>query len=800
MTTIIQDLRYGLRVLAGSPGFTAVAVLTLALGIGANTAIFSVINAVLLRPLRYRDPGRLVSVTEFYPNFNRSMVFVPEYAAWQKYNKVFDQIAAFTVNRGINMAGGERPERVLAGHVTARFFSVLGIQAALGRTFLPEEDQPGHNVVVLSDALWRRYFASDPGVLGRSIPLDGTSYEVVGVMPAGFVQPDDARVALWLAEGLPPGSDRPASSMRIVHVIARLKPGATLKDAQAELEVIDRRTDGQYPPPWSTYHAAARVRIATVHDALTHDTRPALLILLGAVALILLIACANIAGFLLARAVSREKEIAVRAALGAGRLRLVRQMVTESTLLAVAGGACGLLLASWGKSVLQSLIPETISAQPDIDLRVLAFTLVFSVATGILFGLVPALAASKLHLTESLKEGGAQQGETKVRARLRSTFVVSQFAMTLVLLVGAGLLIRSLVLVLKVSPGFDPHNVLTGEVWLEPESTYDPPRQAAFFRQVLERIQALPGVQYAAATTELPMTMFNGLGNGLAVEGEPETDVDFSFGSVTPDYFRALGIRLLEGRFFDDRDAEGAPSVVIISQSLARSLFQGRDALGKRIKFGERWRTLVGVVADSRHQEPSERVLPELFQPYLQAPSPFMALVVRTRSDPARFAPLLAGTVRALDKNEPLADVATMEQRLADSVAGRRETALLLGIFAAVALAIAVTGIYGLMSYSVTRRTHEIGIRIALGARREDILNMVVGQGLGLTLLGVGIGLGGAVAVSRVFARFLYGVTPTDPSTFVGVSLLLIAIGLLATYLPARRAMKVDPIVALRHE
>ena len=801
LETLLQDLRYGLRQLRRNPGFTAVAVLTLALGIGANTAIFTVIDAVLLQPLPYPDSSRVVWVTEFMPQTGRDTVLTPEYAAWEKVEKIFDQFGAFDITRGVNLTGGAQPERIKAGHVTPSLFPVLGVKPALGRTFLPGEGRPGHDrVAVVSHNLWQGYFNADPNVLGKSLILDGASYSVIGVMPRQFMHPGSSGEGVWLPFAVPPEAERPGMAMGIVSVIGRLKPGVGLEQAQSVLEVVARRMDNQYPPPWSRRHASAHVSLNPLHDWLTRDVRPALYVMLGAVGLVLLIACANVANLLLARAVSREKEIAVRAAIGARRARLIRQMLTESTLLAVGGGGLGLLLVPLLTTILQSYVPGSVAAHADVDLRVLALTLVCCVLAGILFGLAPALTASKLHLTESLKENTGHFGESKTHRRLRSGMVVVQLGLSVVLLVGAGLLVRSFLLLLRVNSGIDPHNVLTAEVWLPPGNIYDTSHQREFYRQVLERVRSMPGVEFAGATTEMPFTMFNALGNGLRPEGQPESNVLYCPGIVTPKYFQAMGIRLLSGRFFDEHDAAGALPVVILDQSLAHALFPGQDAVGRRIMDDGTWRTVVGVVADTHHLGLSEHVMPELFSSYLQGPSGFMDIVVRTSSDPLSYVSALRNAVLGVDKNQPLADVKTMEQRLSESLSTRRERLLLLGSFAILAVLIAAGGVYGVTAYSVTRRTHEIGVRVAMGARRQDIMRMMMVQGLRIILLGIAVGLAGALVLSRTLANFLYHTAPTDPLTFATVSFFLGVIACLAVYLPARRATKVDPMVALRDE
>ena len=799
--SFFQDIQYGLRQFRRNPGFTAVAVVTLALGIGANTAIFTVINAVVLRPLPYPNPGRIVWVTEIMPQSGRETVLTPEYAAWAKAANLFDQLAAISVTRGVNLTGGAHPERIPAGHVTSSFFPVLGVQPSIGRTFVPGEEQPGRDqVAILSYDLWQGYFNRAPDILRKSVVLDGASYSVIGVMPRGFLQPGSAGVEVWLPDAVPPGTDHPGMAMGIVSAIGRLKPGVSPLQAQAALEVVTRRMDNQNPQPWSRYHASAHVHVIPLQAWLTRDVRPALYVMLGAVSLVLLIACANVANLLLARALAREREIAIRAAIGAGRLRLIRQMLTESTLLAVCGAGLGLLVVPLLTRILQSYVPDSVPGNLALDLRVLALTLACSIATGIAFGLVPAFAASKLRLTESLKESASHFGESKTHRRLRGGLVAAHLALSLVLLVGAGLLVRSFLLLLKVNPGIDPHNVLTAEVWLTPQNIYDPPRQREFFQEVLQRVGGIPGIEFAGATTEMPFSMFNALGNGLVPEGQPESTTTYCPAIVTLHYFQAMGIRLLSGRFFDDRDGEGAPRVAILDQSLARALFPGQEAVGKRVMMDGSWQTVVGVVADTHHLGLGENVMPEIYSSYLQGPSGFMDIVVRTSSDPLGYVPAIRNAVLAVDKNLPLAEVKTMDQRLATSLSARRERLLLLGTFAVLAVLIAASGVYGVTAYSVTRRTHEIGVRLAIGAHRQNIVRMMVVEGLQVILVGIVVGLAGALALSRALSSYLYKTPPTDPLTFIAVAFLLGGIGGLAVYFPARRAAKVDPMVALRYE
>jgi putative ABC transport system permease protein len=796
---LAQDIRYGLRQLRRNPGFTAVAVLTLALGIGANTAVFSVLNAALIRPLTFPHPKRLVAATEFYPKFNHSMVLTPEYAAWKKQSNSFSQLGAYSLSIGMNLSGGPAANRVPAGHVTPNCFRVLEVHPILGRSFAPGEEK--EHVAVLSYRLWQSYFASDSNILGKTATLNGVPYSVIGVMPPKFRDPESPDAEIWLPDAVPPSATHPGRSMGLVNVIGRLKPGVTVQQARADLEIIARRMDHLYPTPWSSYHAKATVQVVSLADALTSSARPELFVLAGAVAFILLIACANIANLLLARGVSREKEFAVRAALGASRARLVRSLLTECILLAVLGGLIGSALAVWGTWTLVFLLPAALGERVPLDSHVFIFALTCSVVTGVVFGLMPALAASRLDLNTNLKESGAPFGGVQRARRLRATLAVLQLALSVVLLVGAGLLIRSFVLLLGINPGFDTHDVLTAEVSLSPD-LYDPPRQAAFFHQVLGRIRSLPGVTYAATVDAPPLGTFNTVASGLQPEGQPESDATVGVISISPDYFRALHIPLLRGRFFGEQDDTGAMPAAIVNQSLAHALFTNEDPLGHRIRMSEKgpWLTVVGEVADIRQRKLNDKLWPELYLPYLQSPASWMTLVVRTSSNPLLLASDVSKAVLQVDKAEPVFGVGTLDQRLSGSLAARREKMFLLGVFAAIALALAIVGLYGVMSYSVGQRTHEIGIRMALGAQKCDVLRMVVRQGLRLTLIGVAIGIAGALALTRFMSSLLYGVKPTDPVTFIAVSLLLTAVALLACYIPARRAAKVDPMVALRYE
>jgi putative ABC transport system permease protein len=789
---LAQDLRYAARMLHKSPGFAAAAVGLLALGIGANTAIFSVANAVFLRPLPYRNPDRLVWAAEHYPIFNRTMVFTPEYAAWKHGNTVFEKLAALQATTGVNLTAANRSaERVQATAVTHDFFEMLGAQPQIGRVFSPNEGRP--DVAILSDALWRNYFQADPKILGTRIVLDGTPSTVVGVMPPGFVHPGAADTGVWLPYAVTAANSVPATGMNIVSVIGRLKPGITPARARADLDVIARRMDSQHVGPWARYHAAATVRVAPLQEQLTGGSRTAILVLMGAVAFILLIVCANVTNLFLARSVAREREFAIRSAIGASRFRMVRLLLVEGLVLGTLGGLLGLALLRWGVPALQFLMPAALPGRIPVDSTVLAFAVICSAATSLLFGTIPALAASKAR-PQPAGRGGA---------RVRGALSAVQLALSLVLLTGAGLLTRTFLILLSVNPGFDPHNVLMANIALAPLEVYDPPRQAEFFRRAVETIRALPGVEYAAATSETPLVPFNGVAMGLHAEGEPEEPTTVCTTSPSADYFSALHIRLLKGRLFDARDREGAQRTVLLNRSLARLLFKDRNPIGRRIVTGDgpdSWATVVGIIADIRHRALDDKVWPELFRPYEQAPSPSMTLVVRSSAPPAVLAPAIRKAIQAIDRNQPVFGVESLEERLSNSLAERRQRALLLGIFASVALLIAAVGVYAVMAYSVTRRKHEIGVRIALGAQRRDVLNMVMREGLRVALAGIAIGLAGALALTRALSSFLYGVSAADLATYAAVCLMLIAATCLASYLPARRATKVDPMEALRYE
>ncbi len=811
-----QDLRHGLRMLARSPGFTAVAVLTLALGIGATTAIFSVIDAVLLRPLPYSEPDRLMMVWGKLAGIglprDQLAVSVPEFMDFQAMNQVFEGMAAFT-GSSFNLALEGSPERIQGASVSASLFPLLRVQPVWGRTFRPEEDQPGRdNVVLLSRGLWQRRFGSDPSLIGKTLTLSGRVYSVIGILPRDFQLPEQAEIWKPIAFDAADLSENRRAD-HFLTVVARLKPGVTLAQARANMEVIARRLQqtnpAQYPP-----RSGWGIRLTPLLEEMVQDTRPALLMLVGAVALLLVIACANVANLLLARASARQREIAIRAALGAGRGRLVRQLLTESCLLGLLGGALGLLLALWGGDLLVKLGPENLPRLKDvtIDGRTLGFTLLISLGANCLFGLAPAWQACGGQRSAQLKEGSRAATASPRGARLRGLVVVSQISLSLVLLAGAGLLIKSFVRLLEVDPGFNPNHVVTMRINL-PYLKYPEPRQAqAFFRQLLERVETFPGVEHASVVSHLPLDSVGWSGT-FTVEGQvtdpakggPEADRRPS----STDYFRAMGIPLLRGRFFARRDeTEDAPKVAIVDETLAETFWRGQDPLGKRLKLGgvdssRPWMSVVGVVRHVRHQGLEAQSRFQMYWPYpQQLPARTMSLVIRARSgvDPRSLARAAQNAVLALDKEQPVFAIRTMEEVVARSVAQRRLSMLLVVIFALVAVTLATVGIYGVMSYSIARRTHEIGIRVALGARAPDVLALIARQALALVALGVAAGLAGTLVASRWLSALLFQVAPGDPWVLAAAALLLAAVALAASYLPARRALRVDPLAALRYE
>jgi predicted permease len=802
-----QDLRYGLRTLLKNPGFTIVAVVALALGIGANTAIFSVVNAVLLRPLPFKNPQQLVIVWEnaAHLGFPKNTPSPPDFLDWQRQNTVFTGMAAMA-ERSFNLTGVGQPERLDGRRVSANLFDLLGVPALLGRTFVPDDDRAGTHVVLLSQSLWQRRFGSDPSVIGRAITLNGESYTVIGVMPRSVHLPAYGtwQDKLWVPIAFT-NEEVTERGTHFLDVIARMKHGITLKQAQAEMETIAARLAKQYPKSNTRIGAT----VTPLHEEIVGDIKPALLILLGAVGFVLLIACADVANLLLARAAVREKEIALRLAVGASRSRLTRQFFTESVLLAFLGAGFGLLLALAGIHVLKTFVPSMILQIQaiNIDGKVLVFTASIALLTGIAFGLAPAMHALDSNLSDSLKEGGRDSAVSRKGNRLRGLLVIGEVAVSFILLIGAGLLINTFLHLRNLNPGFRTDHLLTMKVDLSEVKYPDGERRGLFFDEVLRRIRALPGVQSAAVAGNLPFT-YNGDSATIAVEGIPDPPPDqwpdVIYRAIGPGYFSAMGIPMIRGRDFTDQDKADSKKVVVISEKTAQHYWPGQDPIGKRLKPGATtseipWREVIGVVKDVRQNDFIAQPKMQMYFNYRQLKTlAANALVVRTSVEPMSLATAVRNAIWAVDKDQPVADIDTMDHIVSEAIARQRFSMLLLGIFAALALVLAAVGIYGVMSYSVAQRTHEIGIRMALGARRGDVLRMTVKQGLKLVSAGMMLGLAVAFLLTRVLASLLFGISATDPITFFGISLVLLSVAILASYVPALRATKVDPIVALR--
>lgn len=798
LETLWQDLRYGARMLRKNPGFTVVAVLTLALGIGANTAIFSVINAVLLSPLPYANPQQLVAINE-----NNSLLDVIDI---QKQSRL---LTGGAVNiEAMDYTGGVEPIEVQAAFLDAGLFDTLGVSPVIGRTISPEEDvQGGPRVVVVSHGFWQNFLRRDSHVLGKTISLSGNLYTVIGVMPATFALPNEKAgvfVSLWVAYP-------EAAAVRGVHFMRsywRLKQGVTLAQAQAEMDSIDRRIAAQYPAE----ERGRRSLLVPLHEWLVGNIKPALLILFGAVGLVLLIACANFASLLMTRAIARHQELVIRAALGARRGRLIRQALTESALLALLGGGAGLLLAKWGTVLLVALKPADLARLSAIrmDWRVLIFVLAISVLTGVIFGLAPAWAASRADVAEALKESGRSSTSGPAGHRLRQFLVVSELALALVLLVGAGLLIKGFSRLRSVNPGFNPANILTMNIQLPATRYAQIPPQTQFRREVLTRLNALPGVQ-AAMVSEIPLGG-EWLTHSIVIDGRPPVPVgaepEIEVLSVMGDYFRVMQIPMRSGRDFTAMDREGQPLVAIINEAAVTKFFPRENPLGARIDWSRRdgkhqWMSIIGVVSDVRQSRLDRPTEPAIYVLYSQSDEQWkrwMAIVLRAPGASAGLIEEVKRQIWRVDSQIPVNHVEAMDQIMAVSLAEQRFNMILLGAFAGLALVLAAVGIYGVMAYAVSQRTHEIGIRMALGAQRTDVVRLVVGQGAKLALAGIIIGLGGAVALTRLMASLLFEVTPTDPATFIGVAIVLTIVALAACYIPARRATRVDPMTALRHE
>jgi putative ABC transport system permease protein len=807
METLLKDIRYATRTLLKRPGFVAIAVITLALGIGASTAIFTVVDAALLRGLPYKSPERLYHLWESTPQkeFAQREFSYPDYQDYQQ-NQVLEGVAAYT-GGGAIMSGRGEAERVFAPAATANFFSVLGVEPVIGRTFQPGEDKPGAaRVTVLTYGMWQRRFGGDKAIIGQSLTLNGDSYVVVGVLPASFqfaLRPAD----LWR----PYQPTEAQLTRRFLHgtnLIGRLKSGVSVEQAQTELSVIASRIEQEYKES----HADTGLKLVPLQEQVVGQVKPILLVLLAAVGFVLLIACANVASLLLTRSLSRQKEVAIRAALGASRWRVTRQLLTESVLLSLAGGAAGLLIAYWGVDALVAVLPDSqLNALPfltslRIDVNILAFSFGLSLLTGIVFGLAPALQSSRLDLNEVLKEGGRNTAGGAGH-RLRSALVTMEIALAVVLLVGAGLMMKSLLRLLETNVGFNPQNVLTMTISLPAGKYGDANRQVSFYEQLKERVQTLPGVNGVGTVDKLPLqpgntTRFNVEGDPIPPPGQ---EIEANVRVVNESYFQTLGVPIIAGRMFDERDKADAPGVVIIGKSGADKIFAGRDAIGRRIAYTAGQSTpdlIVGVVGDVKIGGLDDAIRPVVYYPYRQNPSLATNLVVRTNADPAALAGAVRNETRTLEPDVALFNVSPMEQLISNSPAAfmRRFPALLISIFAGVALLLASIGIYGVVSYSVSQQTHHIGVRMALGARTSDILKMVLKQGLVLALAGMAIGVAAALALMRLLRSLLYEVQTTDAATFAFVVGTLFVVALLACYLPARRATRVDPLVALRYE
>ncbi|HXJ91923.1 MAG TPA: ABC transporter permease [Terriglobia bacterium] len=804
MSTLLSDLRYGLRMLTKNPGFSAVAILTLALGIGANTAIFSVVDAVLLRPLPYKDPAKLVVMREKTHRVGDVSVSYPDFLDWRQQSRTFAAMAA-AHNVGFNLGGIAQPENVGGYAVSPNFLSLLGVKPILGRDFLPSEDAPGTApVALLSYRLWQSHFGSDPEVTGKVITLDGLSYIIVGVLPPSFKFLEDTDVLTPVGVFAKDLMER--GSRGDMDVVGRLGPRVTFREAVAEMDTIAARLAQQYPSD----DTGVGISMVPIRDAFVGDSRQAILVLFTAVLFVLLIACVNVANLFLVRRAARAKEIALRLAFGAGRGRVVRQMLTESFLFAALGGVVGVALGAWGLGGLTRLLPQDSlqSMGIRIDRPVFLFAAALIILVAVAFGLVPALQVTRPDVQETLKEGGRSSTPGAGQHRLRSVLVIAETALALVLLAGAGLMMRSLYRLLQVNPGFRPESVVQMEMNLRSAQYSKDPAVRNFWQQTLDRVRVLPGVEAAALGTNIPLTDNHGRGD-ITIEGQPLPGPgEFphpDFHSISTGFVRAFGLPLLRGRTFTEDDNENAPLVALVNSSLAKHSWPGQDPLGKRFLLGhpypnKKWVTIVGVVGDTKMYGLANPSRLEIYLPFRQEISREMNLVVRSATDPASLVPAIRTAVAAVDKDQPVFGVETMKQLVSDSVSTRRLTLVLLALFSALALVLAAIGIYGVMSYSVAQRTHEIGIRIAVGAQQKDVLGLVLGEGTRLALWGVGLGVAAALGFTRLLSSLLFDVSASDPLTYVGVSVALVLVALIACYIPARRALRVDPIVALRYE
>ena len=804
MSATLQDFKFAIRMLAKSPGFTLVAVLTLALGIGANTAIFSVVNAVLLRPLPFRDSSQLVLMRETYKGVGNVSVSYPNFLDWRQQSHSFSAMAVIN-NVAFNLSGVAQPENIGGYAVSPNFLALVGVRPVLGREFLPSEEKPATApVILLSYQLWQSHLGADRAVIGRSITLDGRSFSIVGILPPAFRLFDRTDVLVPIGVFAADLTDR--GERGDTDVIGRLSPGVRLAQAAVEMNTIAARLAAQYP---QTNHGFG-AHLESFREAFSGDTRLAVLVLFGAVVFVLLIACVNVANLFLVRGAARAREIALRQAFGASRARLVRQMLTESLVLAFCGGVLGIGFGAWGISGLGYLLPadslQTMGVR--MDLSVFLFAAVIIVLVAFAFGLIPALQATRPDLQATLKEGGRSATSTSAQHRLRGALAIAETALALVLLVGAGLMLKSLYHLIQVSPGFQPARVLYLEMDLRADRYSKDPAILNFWQQVLDRVRVIPGVESAALGTVVPLTG-NHRRSDITIEGLPTPGPgEFPHPdrhNISAAYITTMGIPLLRGRNFSDADNETAPDVALINSTMARRFWTDDDPIGKRFLWGhpgedEKWITIVGVVADTKLYGLDNPARLEVYSPYRQRASADMNLVVRSAVDPASLTSAIRATVAAIDKDQPIFDVHTMQQLVDDSISTRRLTLVLLGIFSALALILAAIGIYGVMAYSVALRTQEIGIRIALGAQQKDVLRLILGQGARIAFFGVAIGLVAAAALARLLSSLLFSVSAGDPITFAAVSILLAAIALLACYIPARRALRVDPIIALRYE
>ena len=810
MDSLFKDIRYGVRGLLKHPGFTAIVVITLALGIGASTAIFSVVDNVLLRRLPYRNAERIVAIQEMNREGKRGQVTSANFLDWRAQSTVFEHLAAIKTTTS-NLALSDQAERIDLAQTNANFFDVFGITPTYGRLFLPQDEQAGHDpVVVVSNTLWQRRFGSDPSLVGKPITLDGRNFTVIGIAPPGFQYPD--KTELWV----PPLKLVPelylnqdvtqTRGMGYLAAIALLKPGVSLPQAATEMETITARLRQQYP---NTNNRRFN-RVVSLYEHLIGDTNKVLWLLLGAVTFVLLIGCANVANLLLASGAGRQKEMAIRTALGASRWRVMRQLFTESTILALTGGAVGVLIAIWGLAAITKLLPADFPRLNEIhlDLRILGFTFAASVLTGILFGLAPALQVSRAEVQESIRETGRGASGSRRQSHFRQALIICEVALSVVLLAGAGLLFRSFLRLQSVNTGFVSEQVLTARLTPSGTNFTNQADYDKFYSQVLEKTGAIPGVSDAGIINTLPLNQ--GPTTGFRVEGRPITTPDkwpmVNYRNVSPNYFRAMSIPVVQGRAYTDRDDSNAPLVMIINQQTAREIFPGEDPVGKRITFGNvdngqpRWFEIVGVVANVRSLELREEAQSEIYFSSLQDYWPAMSLVVRSSVEPSSLSGAIRQVINEVDKSVPVSQVKTMDHVVSESITQPRFNLFLLGLFSTVAMLLSTAGIYGVTAYTVSQRTHELGIRLALGAQVGDVLKMILGQGMAVIGVGLVLGLGAAFGLMRLLRSLLFGVGENDPLTFMAITLVLLTVALIACYIPARRATKVDPLEALRAE